>query len=541
MPNVKATGYKPNVITKWAVGDQAWMDRSYTFTDFGVFTPATFHFQIQTSVNSRTAQYKITPATRSEVVVIADSAATAPSLSSADGWDKSCGGYNMVNGGYLHYEVRGRENSMTYCAIKTVNRGETLKITESAGAKTDIFVRHFAETEKDLFDDAVATWAGTYCGQGSSACSRADVQSSAVDSAAHSIQVTSHVFAATPTGAQAAINHMAAGGKNGLESLVRSKGVAAGIDSLATASITITTQPVLGQIQPMMKAVFVVSAVSLFGLDKEHFDTAAQMGFRQVIASHSGQVCGSKVSKVERPCSAQDVKIMTIAGINIRRGDAAGTFMANQKMANRRDTGIMVKFVLTAHNSADADLAAGSLNTYMGSAKFRGDLVSQGGQLSSITSTSIAITPTTAITAGIDGPTAPDDKNGSSSQDGLIAVLSITSALALCGVVLAGMYILKNRSEGGGLSAQDANSMVYGNTVEDAYGVGDNDPDHDQGSYPIPVAEVVGVSSPSWTSVRADDDNQHMDIAMQEMPAMRAAPPSYEGEDDPEKETAKFV
>ena len=199
----------------------------------------------------------------------------------------------------------------------------------------------------------------------------------------------------------------------------------------------------------------------------------------------------------------------------------------------------MIKFVLTAHNSADADAAANTLNRYMASATFRADLVAQGGQLTRVTSTSVAITPTTAITAGIDSPTAKDDDDDDTAgKDALIAVLSITSALALCGVVLAGMYILKNRSEGG-LSAQDANAMVYGNTVEDAYGVGDNDPD--QGSYPIPVAEVVGVSSPSWESVRVEDDNQHMDIAMQEMPAMRAAPPSYEGEDDDEKETSKFV
>lgn len=216
----------------------------------------------------------------------------------------------------------------------------------------------------------------------------------------------------------------------------------------------------------------------------------------------------------------------------------------------RRDVGVLVKFVLNAATADKAQSAAQSLTSYMNSPSFREDLKQQGGELASVTSTSLAMIPTATAFVDPGDPGSGDggDTDGGDDKKGhgaLVAVLSITTGLALCGCVLAGMYILMNRRPGGSLADQDVNAVTF-----PAYG----DDEYDGGSYPIPVAEVVGVSEPSWSQVRTDDHHpvDREEIMMQEMsqdmPPMRATgaaknnlpPPSY-GQADDEDEDAGML
>jgi len=520
LPTCTATGYTPLVLTDWNAGDAAWIDRPYTFTDFGEFTTMMYDFKVQTSVNSRTSEYTIAPATRSTVVVIADSAMNAPLLDSTNGWSDCV--EQMVNGGYLHYEVRGIEYPMTWCKQTEIDRGSTLTIDESTGAKTDIFIRHHNPTEHELYNQAVAEWAGEACHQPGfetlpEMCDSSDVKSEAIDSAAHTISITTHVYAGGNAAALKAIQDMNTAGIAELQRNIRAKGVSSGIDGLSSARLTLTTKPVLGEIQPSEAAKYVISAVSLFGIDKSHFDDTAQGGFKQVIGYHAGSNCGHGTMS----CHAGDVQIMSISGLTIRR-----------------DVGILVKFVLTTASAELAQESASMLSAYMNSPSFREALVQQGGELAGVTSTAMSMPPTATVFG--DDPSTPSsggkDKKG--GKGALVAVLSITTGLALCGCVIAGMYILMNRRPGGSLADHDQNAVAF-----PAYG----DDEYDQGSYPIPVAEVVGVSEPSWSQLRTDDAPavDPAAIMMQDMPPMRAKdtdrparPPSY---DDDESEDAGML
>lgn len=379
----------------------------------------------------------------------------------------------------------------------------------------------FSATLSAHFNTALAQWAGNVCNSGPQGqCSQSDVQSHTVNGAMHSVSITSTITTASWVAAQESVRHMNELGVEGLQMLLRRQGIEMQSDALSQVTVTLLNGPVLGQLPPLAGAVYVIGTVTLRGLDKSLFTTTDQGNFRQVVAEHAGSVCGHGSSS----CHALDVRIMEIVSVN------------------RRSPGVRVKFVLKAATAAEAEQAALALDAYMVTPAFLRDLRMQQGNLKNVQTAGVDIMPTTSLTGPVAPPNAPSGSNPPPPPKGagLEVAVVILSILLVIGLVAGGVYYYKSKYQGRDLEHEQARMFNMGDD-------GTGHPHavtHDDGmgpSFAIPTAEVVGVSDPSWSTVRNEEDNGGA-MAMQDFggnqdqgSAGYAKPPDYLEDEDLEE------
>jgi len=145
--------------------------------------------------------------------------------------------------------------------------------------------------------------------------------------------------------------------------------------------------------------------VAMRGLTSDQFTPARQAVFNSVVATNAGDVCGSGCAIA---CTSDNIAVIAVA-------------------STRHTHCLSVTFALYTHSSNASATALRALSTYMGTSTFVKDLISSGGNMSSVT----AITLTSVNVTGPSNTTASTEGAGLDSW-------WITGIVLLCGLCCVG-------------------------------------------------------------------------------------------------------
>jgi hypothetical protein len=334
-----------------------------------------------------------------------------------------------------------------------------------------------------LYKDAVVKWA-TPAGV---TWKPRIAEASALDFLDKQVSVTTVVATDSHSNARAVLNAMQAPGRGETGLTNTFKDLNPGLDSLQSVVVTFTKDPVNGYIKPVSSALYVLSSVTLIGIDKAHFSENEKECFQSVIAAAAGAVCAHPGNT----CRASDVDILSVEG------------------QARRETGVKVTFILTAKSAQDAANAAATLDDYMVKQQFATDLKNEGGGLATVRGTKIKTYPKTSSAAPepvINAPTDKKKKKDSGGVDAGLIVGLLVAVVALLAIV-AGIivYVKRDKSTLSGTDAEQERAIPH---------------------FTIPTAEVVGVTGSEWSAVSGEEQSMEM-----------TTPPTYKEDQQDEIES----